>query len=217
MEKKKLLEFLKQLREKSPKKNFVQKLDLIINLRNLNLKNPEENVDVFVNLPHAPGKKIKICALVGKELEDQAKIFDKTINKEEFSDYSNNKKELKKIAKEFDYFIAQANLMTDIAKIFGKTLGPRNKMPNPKSGSVVVPTSNLSELKIKLEKTVRLKTKNEAILKTYIGNESMKDEDLIDNLISIHDSVVKALPQGEGNIKEIILKLTMGQPLKIEK
>ncbi len=217
MDKKKLLEFLKQLREKSPKKNFVQKIDIIINLRNLNLKNPEENVDVFVNLPYAPGKKIKVCALVGKELEDQAKIFDKVIKKEEFSRYNNNKKELKKIAKEFDYFIAQANLMTDIAKIFGKTLGPRNKMPNPKSGSVVVPTSNLSELKMKLEKTVRLKTKNEAILKTYIGNESMKDEDLIDNLISIHDSVIKALPQGEGNIKEIILKLTMGQPLKIEK
>ncbi len=217
MDKKKLLEALKQLREKSPKRNFTQKIDLILNLRNINLKNSEENIDLFVNLPYAPGKKIKICALVGKELEDQAKVFDKVINKEEFSNYNNNKKELKKLAKEFDYFVAQSNLMAEIAKIFGRTFGPRNKMPNPKSGAVVIPTTNLSELKSRLEKTVRLKTKNEVILKTYVGNESMKDEDLAENIISIYDAVTKALPQGDGDIKEIIIKLTMSPIIKVER
>lgn len=217
MDKNKILEALKQLREKSEKKNFAQKVDLILNLKSINLKNPEENVDLFVNLHHPPGKKIKICALVGKELEDQAKIFDKVINKIDFIKYHDNKKEMKKLAKDYDYFVAQANLMTDVAKIFGKILGPRNKMPNPKSGAVVTPTSNLNELKLKLEKTVRLKTKNEAILKTYVGNENMKDEELYDNIITIYDSVVKLLPQGEGNIKNMILKLTMSNPIKVEK
>ena len=214
MDKKKILETLKQLREKSSKRNFTQKIDLVLNLRNLNIKNSDENVDLFVNLPHAPGKKLKICALVGKEIEDQAKIFDKVIKRDEFSNYD-NKKELKNLVKEFDYFVAQANLMTDVAKVFGKTLGPRNKMPNPKSGSVITQTSNLSELKLKLEKTVRLKTKNEPILKTYVGNETMKDEDLAENIIAIYDSVIKALPQGEGNLKNMILKLTMSNPIKV--
>ncbi|MEK6862870.1 MAG: hypothetical protein AABW57_01765 [Nanoarchaeota archaeon] len=214
MDKKKILETLKQLREKSSKRNFTQKIDLVLNLRNLNIKNSDENVDLFVNLPHAPGKKLKICALVGKEIEDQAKIFDKVIKRDEFSNYD-NKKELKNLVKEFDYFVAQANLMTDVAKVFGKTLGPRDKMPNPKSGSVITQTSNLSELKLKLEKTVRLKTKNEPILKTYVGNETMKDEDLAENIIAIYDSVIKALPQGEGNLKNMILKLTMSNPIKV--
>ena len=217
MDKKKILEFLKQLREKSPKKNFVQKVDLIINLRNLNLKNPEENVDFFVNLPHAPGKKIKICALVGKELEERAKVFDNMIKKDEFLKYQDNKKELKKLAQDYDYFVAQANLMTEVAKVFGRTLGPRNKMPNPKSGAVVTPASDLNELKAKLEKAVRLKTRNEPILKTYVGNESMKDDELADNIITIYDSVLKALPQAEGNLKDFILKLTMGPALKVKK
>ena len=132
MDKKKFLETLKQVREKSPKKKFTQKVDLILNLRNLNLKNPEENVDIFVNLPHQPGKKIRFCALVGKELEDQAKIFDKVIIKDEFQKYVDNKKGLKELVRDFDYFIAQANLMTDVAKVFGRTFGPKNKMPNPK-------------------------------------------------------------------------------------
>lgn len=214
MDKKKILETLKVLREKSSKRNFTQKIDLVLNLRNLNIKNSDENVDLFVNLPHAPGKKLKICALVGKEIEDQAKIFDKVIKRDEFSNYD-NKKELKNLVKEFDYFVAQANLMTDVAKVFGKTLGPRDKMPNPKSGSVITQTSNLSELKLKLEKTVRLKTKNEPILKTYVGNETMKDEDLAENIIAIYDSVIKALPQGEGNLKNMILKLTMSNPIKV--
>ncbi len=217
MDKKNLLETLKQLREKSTKKNFTQKVDLVLNLRNLNIKNAEENVGLCVNLPHAPGKKLKICALVGKELENQANVFDKVIKREEFSRYQDNKKDLKDLAKEFDYFVAQANLMTEVAKVFGKTFGPRNKMPNPKSGAVIMPTSNLPELKLKLEKTVRLKTRNEPILKTYIGNEAMKDEELIDNINMIYDAVVRALPQGEGNIKNVILKLTMSAPLKVEK
>lgn len=217
MDKKKLLESLKQLREKSPKRNFTQKVDLILNLRNINLKNADENVDLFVTLPNAPGKKIKICALIGKELEDQAKVFDKVIKREEFSKYQDNKKELKKLAQEFDYFIAQANLMTDVAKVFGKTLGPRNKMPNPKSGAVVMPTSNLSELKSRLEKIVRVKTKNEPILKTYVGNELMKDEDLAENILVIYEAVIKVLPQGEANIKNVLLKLTMSPALKVEK
>ena len=217
MDKKKLLELLKQLREKSPKRKFIQKIDLILNLRNINLKNADENVDLFVNLPHSPGKKIKICALIGKELEDQAKVFDKVIKKEEFSKYIDNKRELKKLAQDYDYFIAQANLMTDVAKIFGRTFGPKNKMPNPKSGAVVMPTSNLNELKTKFEKTVRVKTKNEPILKTYVGNEAMKDEDIADNIVVIYDSVVKVLPQNEANIKNVLLKLTMGPALKVEK
>lgn len=217
MDKKKLLETLKKLREVSSKKKFTQKVDLILNLKNINLKNAEENIDLFVNLPHAPGKKIKICALVGKELEEQAKVFDKVIKKDEFVNYLNNKKELKAFAKEFDYFVAQSNLMTEVAKVFGKTLGPRNKMPNPKSGGVITQTTNLPELKLKLEKTIRIKTKNEPILKTYIGNENMKDEELLENIIAVYDSVVKTLPQGESNIKNVMLKLTMGPVVRVEK
>lgn len=217
MDRKKLLDALKSLREKSGKRNFTQKIDVILNLRNIDIKKSEENVDLFVNLPYAPGKKLKICALVGKELETQAKIFDKIIKKDEFSRYQDNKKELKNLAREFDYFVAQANLMTDVAKIFGKTFGPKNKMPNPKSGAVVTPTSNLEELKLKLEKTVRLKTKNEPILKTYVGNESMNDNELVDNILAVYENVARVLPQGEANIKNIVLKLTMSNPVKVEK
>ena len=206
MEKNLILETIKKVKESS-KKNFTQKIDLIINLKQINIKKPEENFDLFVALPHEPGKKIKICALVGKELTEEASIFDKVIKKEEFEDYK-DKKVLKNLAKEYDLFIAQGNLMTEVAKVFGKTLGPRNKMPNPKYNGVVTPGINLKDLKEKLEKTVRIKTKNEPIIKTYVGNEKMKDEEILDNILAIYNSLTRLLPQEEKNCKiKCLLKL----------
>ncbi|MEK6835764.1 MAG: hypothetical protein AABX55_01960 [Nanoarchaeota archaeon] len=215
MNKENLLNIIKQLKNSS-KRKFNQKVDLIINLKDINLKKPEENVDLFIPLPNNPGKQVKICALVSKELKEQANIFDKVISKEEFNDYE-DKKVLKKLTKEFDFFVAQANVMTDVAKVFGKTLGPHGKMPNPKSGAVITPTTNLNELREKLQRTARLKTKNEPIIKAIVGNQNMKEEEIVDNIIIIYDALIHSLPQGQANIKDIILKLTMSKPIKLEK
>ena len=215
MDKKQVLEVINKVKGSS-KKEFIQKIDLIVNLKSINLKKPEENIDVFVPLKHTPGKTIKVCALVGREMQDQAAVFDKVITRDEFPDYQ-DKKIIKNLAKEYDLFVAQANLMTDVAKSFGKTLGPRNKMPNPKSGGVIAPGMNLTELKSKLTRTVRLKTKNEPIIKTYIGNQNMPDEQILDNFFDVYNALIRNLPQEEGNIKNVILKLTMGPVFKIEK
>jgi hypothetical protein len=53
-------------------------LILIVNLKDLNLKNPEEQIDFFTNLKY-PSSKIKVAALVGQELSDSAKVCDKVI------------------------------------------------------------------------------------------------------------------------------------------
>ena len=85
MEKDTILKGIKSIKEKSKKRNFSQSYDLIINLRNLNLKKPEEKIDMFVTLPHKRGKKIKICGLLGAELYTEGKNCDKLIQKEEFA------------------------------------------------------------------------------------------------------------------------------------
>jgi large subunit ribosomal protein L1 len=70
----------------------------------------------------------KICAF----LEVKNKNVN-TITKSEFSRY-NDKKEIKKLVKEYDFFIAQASLMPSVATTFGKVLGPSGKMPSPQLG-----------------------------------------------------------------------------------
>jgi large subunit ribosomal protein L1 len=213
MEKKEFIDAIKKLRESSVKRNFNQSIDLIINLKAIDLKKPEQKVDLFLVLPHTKGKEVKVCALVGNELATQAKgVFDKVILNDDFSKY-NEKKILKKLASEYDFFIAQANLMAPIATTFGKTLGPRGKMPNPKAGCVVPGTAQLAPVKEKLQRTVHIQTKNETILKTGIGTEAMKDEDIAENAYFIYNAVVQALPQEKANLKSIILKTTMGVPI----
>jgi len=219
MDKKQVLEAIKLARESSRKRNFKQGFDLIINLKNLNLKKPEENLNLFTQLNHPAGKKLKICALVDYDLEKQAKeTCDLVIMKDEFPKYESKKKELKKIARAYDFFIAQADIMPKIATLLGRILGPLGKMPNPKVGGVVpgnVPS--LKPITDKLRNTIKLQTKNELTVKTLIGNEVMKDDDIADNIIAIYNFVLHSVPQEKNNIKSVVVKLSMGASIEIGK
>jgi len=215
MEKSIILESVKKLREISKKRNFNQSIDIIVNLSNVDIKKPEQKVDTFMILPYSKGKAVKTCALVSNELATQARtIFDKTITNEEFHKY-NDKKLLKQLATDYDFFIAQANLMGQIATVFGKALGPRGKMPNPKAGCVVANVVQLMPLKERLQKTIHLQTKNDVSMKASIGTESMKDDELAENIHYIYNALIHLLPQEKNNIKSILLKTTMGIPVSI--
>ena len=214
MDKNKILEHIKKLRADSKKRNFSQAFDLIINLQGLNLKNPEHKVDLFVTLPHTRGRKIKICGLLGPELYNEGKEnCDKLILKDDFQ--KTTKREVKNLIKEYDYFLGQANIMPDIAKAFGRILGTKGKMPNPKAGCIVPPKAQLKPIIERLQKVVRLLTKGEQIVKCSIGTESMKDEEVADNLMTIYTNIINSLVQHEHNFKNAFLKLTMGKPVLI--
>ena len=209
-------EGIKKARENSKKRKFVQTFELIINLKDLDLKKPENQVETWIQLPYSKGKQIKIGCFIGPELTEQAKdTCDTTIMQNDFPQYFKDKKKTKKLAKAHDFFIGQANIMPDIAKTFGRILGTRGKMPNPKAGCVVPPNANLKILIEKLRKTIKVKAKTQATIKTMIGNEEMKDEEVAENIMTVYTNVSHALPKEKNNIKNIIIKTTMGKPVKI--
>ncbi len=193
------------------KRNFTQSYDLIINLKNIVIKTTP--VDFFVTVHHPKGKKIKVAAFVGQELVEQAKKHcDLTITESEFDKY---KPQMKKLADQYDYFIAQANLMPRVAAAFGKILGVKGKMPNPKLGCVVPLNANLEPLIKKLNSTIHLEAKKGTNLQCMVGKESQPDEEIIDNILTIYQATLKHLPNEIQNIKNATLKLTMGKPVKI--
>ncbi len=207
---------LQQLKTTSPKREFSQSVDLIINLKELDLKKPEEQLDVWLPLTHPKGKPIRIAALVGPELKEQAKTTcDTVITHDEFKRYEGKKKDIRDLAKKHDFFIAQANIMPDVAKYFGRVLGPRGKMPNPKAGCVVPPNANLKALADKLKKTLHVVAKTQLSAKCSVGKQDMADDHLLENIMTVYNAVVHALPQETNNIKTILLKYSMGPPLKV--
>ena len=215
MDKAQVQKTLKLVKENSPKRNFKQTVDFIINLKDIDLKRQDNRVDVFAQLHFNRGKKIKVCGLVGPEMLEQAKkTFDSAISVDEFSKY-NNKKAIKKLASEFDFFVAQANIMPQVATVFGRALGPRGKMPNPKAGCVVPPNANLKPVYEKLQKTVKIKIETNPLLQTYVGKEDGDEAQVVDNILTIYNSLVHALPNDKHNIKDGYLKFSMGKPFKI--
>lgn len=216
MDSKQILEAVGKARQLGQGKKFKQTFDIIVNLKNLDLKKPEDKVDIFVQLPHGRGKPVKICAFVDDSLVLEAKkVFDKVIEVTEFPGYAKNKRQLRKLAREYDYFVAQANLMPQIAQTFGKFLGPKGKMPNPKVGCVIPPKVVLQPIIDRLKKTVRLITKNELVLKCPVGIETMSDKDLEENIMVAYNAVMHVLPQKENNLKSFAVKTTMGAPVKV--
>ncbi len=206
---------LKRVRDNSPKRNFKQSLDLIMNLKGLDLKKPEHQVNIFVTLQYDAGKDVSVCALVDSDLASKAReACNETITIDQFERFK-SKAEAKKLANKYDFFIAQASIMPKVAMVFGRYLGPKGKMPNPKIGSVLTPASNIKQLCGNLKKTVLLLTKNEPTVKCRIGNEDTKDEEAIDNIMTVYNSVMQKLPNDRQNIKSVMLKLTMGPSFAI--
>lgn len=119
-DKARVLEAIKKSRD-GEKRNFSQTIELIINLKELDLKKEEAKIEEFIELPAGRGKPARVCAFVGPELKDSAKkVCDDFVLSDDFD--SLDKRKIRKLARANDFFIAQANIMPLIAKIFGRYL-----------------------------------------------------------------------------------------------
>jgi len=197
---------LSELR-KGKERKFDQTVDLIINLQKFDLK--KSNINLVVNVPH----KIKEKKIAGF-LESDNKNID-TVTVDQFKKYG-DKRKLKGLVKKYDFFIAQASVMPKVATSFGRILGPAGKMPSPQLGIILNPDEKtIEELKKKISNSVRIKVK-EASIKLPVGKQSMKDEEIVENIMTIYNSIMKELPRDKENIKNVELKFSMTKPQKIK-
>jgi large subunit ribosomal protein L1 len=213
MEQAKVLEAVKKLRS-GEKRNFTQSVELIINFKEIDVKKEEGKLDEFFKLPAGRATKAKVCALVGSEMKDiVTKACDSFVLQGDFAKM--DKRAIRKLVKGNDFFIAQANMMPEVAKTFGRFLSTVGKMPNPKLGQVVPPKANIEPLVKTLRESVKLVTKKAPVLQVYVGKESMSDEDLANNIFSVVEHVQDKLPQKQHNIKSVLIKTSMGRPVKL--
>ena len=215
MDKEKLEKALKELRKSSKKRKFAQGVDLIINLKNIDFKKPENHIELFISL-HTKKKTNKICAFVGPELAEDAKAIGiTTIQEKAFDEYAKDKKKIKRLSEDHDFFIAQANIMPKVAAVFGRVLGPRKKMPNPKAGCVVPPKGSLKPLVEKLGRSVKVVAKDRPVIQVSVGDENMADEQIITNMMDVYNHLAHKVHDEKNNIKDVFIKFTMSKAVKV--
>ncbi len=197
---------------KAPKKRkFSQTWDLSINVVGLDLKKPENRFSAELILPEGRGKELKVAifsATMGAEAE---KCADTVISKLELEAMIKQKKKLKKLVRHTDRFLAEASLMPLIGKSLGPILAPRGKMPKPLPPKV--PPLAMVNL---AKKSVRVMLKDSPAIHIPVGTDSMKPESVEKNAMAAYKLVVDKLPKGNINIKSVLIKLTMGKPMKVE-
>ncbi len=201
-----LKQAIQELR-KTEKRKFDQSIDLIINLKDIDVK--KDNISTIATLPHKVRDK-KVCAFLTKKSE-----LVSTVTQLDFVKYK-EKKDLKRLVKEYDFFIASAKLMPSVATTFGKVLGPTGKMPSPQLGVLMQEDDvTIKQLLSRIETSVKIRVKEPSV-KISVGKESMKDEEIIANIQAMYNSLIAALPIKKDNVRSVLVKLTMGKPVKVE-
>lgn len=200
----KTLEAVKAARAASKKRAFPQTFDIAINLKLFDPKKPENKLNEIFALPGGRGKDARIVIFSDTIKSDDARVYSGA----DIEKLAANKRELKNMTGETDFFLAEPKLMIAVGKTLGRILAPHGKMPTVLAG-------DYKQIAAGYKSSVRLKVKDAPVVQTMVGLESMSDEQVAGNIDAILSFLEKKLAKGKNNIGTIRLKLTMGKPVKL--
>lgn len=205
---------LRELRT-AEKKKFTQAVELIINLRGIDLEKSENRFSEVLELPNGAGsRKRKICVIGGSDVAFKAgriEGVEKVLGREEVELLAGNKKQAKKLAGEYEFILVEPALMGAAAKALGAALGSRGKTPVP-----ITPGQELDKLVQKHLRSVVLKLRKSPQTSCLVGTEDMDDKSIVENCEVAISVIAEKLEKRFRNIRSIYLKTTMGKPIRVK-
>jgi large subunit ribosomal protein L1 len=198
-----------QILKETATAKFVESVELHANL-NIDPKYADQQLRTTVTLPHGVGKQVRIAVLTNDENFDEARKAG--------ADIVGNDELIENMTKgniDFDLLIATPNMMPKLAKL-GRVLGPKGLMPSPKSGTV---TSTLETTLMDFKKgKFEYKADKTGIVHVTIGKISFPQDQLIENLQALYNSIEKNRPSGvKGKyFKSLSICTTMGPSIKLD-
>ncbi len=207
-----LLAALGGLRKAEAKRDFTQSVELVVKLKDVDLKKPENRINESVELPNSLDKETKVCVIAGGDLATRAKAgqADLVFGREDLDRLGKDKKETRRLVSEYDFFIAEAPLMPLVGKTIGPILGPKGKMPTP-----VPPSAPIDQIIKGHRKLVRVRVRDQPVVQCRIGTEKMPDEKIAENAQAVFGRIETKLERGVKNIGQVLVKTTMGHPVKV--
>ena len=195
--------------KKNATTKFDESIDVSLKINLKQSKGGDFSLRTVIKLPNGSGKKNKLAVLCEADKAEEAK--------EAGADIVGSDDLIEKIAAgKFDFtkLICTPAMMGKIGK-YGKVLGPKGLMPNPKLGTVATNiTRAVKDFKTGL---VEIRNDKDGNLASTIGRKSFSTEKLLENFNHFIESVKKEKPdtiKGEF-IKNIFLTSTMGISYKV--
>lgn len=176
----------------------------------VNPKYPDQQVRGALVLPNGTGKSktVMVFAKGPKVAEAEAAGAD-FVGGEEYVD------KIKNGWMAFDVCIATPDMMGLVGRL-GKILGPRGLMPNPKVGTVTMDVTRA--VKESKAGKIEYRTDKAGNVQAPIGKASFTEEQLLQNYMTLADTLVKVKPAGAKGqyMKTVTLSCTMGPGIKID-
>lgn len=175
-------------------------------------KHADQQVRGVATLPNGMGKPVRVLVFAQGE---GARIAE-----EAGADYVGSDEIVKRIEEgwvDFDVAIATPDMMGKVGKL-GKILGRRGLMPNPKSGTIAQAPDLPRLIKEAKKGRVEFKVDKSSNLHVPIGKVSFTEQQLLENLASLVEAVIKAKPSGARGqyVQNIVLTTTMGPGIKLD-
>ena len=204
-----LVDMIKDAKAATKQKKFKQSIELIMSFKDIDVKKGFALNEV-IQLPKTDSPA-RVCVIATGDMSEKAKQAkaDSVIGTDELDKFGANKRESRKFINKYDFFLADTKVMPVVGKTLGQLLGPRGKMPTP------VPfDASIDAFLQRFRSSIKVRTRASLSASCKIGDESMEDADLAINAHTIISAIEKKLPNGEKNMKRVIIKTTMGKPVK---
>merc|ERR1739838_670120 len=197
-------EVLKHGKE-TKKRKFVETIDLQIGLKNYDPQK-DKRFSGTVKLRHIPRPKFSVCIFGDQMHIDEAKDNGMpAMSADDLKKLNKQKKLVKKLAKKYDAFLASESLIKQIPRLFGPGLNKAGKFP-----SLLTHGDNISEKINDLRSTIKFQMKKVLCLSVGIGNLSMDEDQLVQNIHLAINFLVSLLKKHWQNVRSLNIKSTMG-------
>lgn len=203
-------ELLQYSQDPEHKRNFVETVELQIGLKNYDPQR-DKRFSGAVRLPNCPRPRMAICVLGDEKHCDEAKAAGLPFRSvEDLKKLNKGKKEVKKLAQEFDAFLASDSVIKQIPRLLGPGLNKAGKFPTP--------ISHGDDLKAKCEElkgTIKFQLKKVLCLGVAIGHVSMTEDEIVANTMMSINFLVSLLKKNWQNVRSLFIKSTMGKPIRV--
>ncbi len=205
------MDALVKARDNAPERGFEQSVDLTVNLRDLDMRQPDNRINLRISLPvGVSGQKVLVFAQGDLALRARRSGADSVIEPTELNELASDRKAAKRRLKDYDIFVAEAPLMSTVGRVAGPILGPRGKMPTP-----VPPQAPIDVILARERRVIILRSRERPFVKCRVGKESMTDEDITSNIETVLGTLLDTLKRGTNNLRSVYVKLTMGPAVKL--